>query len=287
MNAEISHASTRQPLVHASRPRISRRLPRSTSRTYPSATRLGRLDSAMDVALTRKTARKRSCDARKQLTLSNGHGHGGFTAPIRSPMTVSATPAVALMRLVSAGTTASTWQVVMGVRESAPPPIWPPARTFPWADSALPATAEAVSSAPAFRSTLPMRPRLLLQCTRPLFTVAVTKAAYLRVTRQKSRKQSRASACIAKATCAPSHQAQLHQRAKVRRTSKFMCLSTGSTQASKATKKPLACPQKATTKKLAPQADPFPPLTPAIISQDRPLQPPRHPDGHRGHRGCR
>ena len=60
---------------------------------------------------------------------------------------------------------------------------WLPVRTFPCAGSALPATAEAVSSAPASRSAVPMRPRLLLECTRPLFTAAVTEAEYLRAAR--------------------------------------------------------------------------------------------------------
>ena len=119
VNAEISRASPRQPVAHASRPRTSPRPPRPTSRTSPRAAWTGALDSAEDGAQTRRTARKRACDARKQHTLSNGHGHGGLTAPINSPMTVSVTPAVAPMRLVSAGTTASTWRAVMGVRESA------------------------------------------------------------------------------------------------------------------------------------------------------------------------
>ena len=177
MNTEISGASARQPVACVSRPHTSPRPSRSTIRTYTRATRVGGLDSDLDGAQTRRTARKRACDARKQHTLSNGHGHGGFTAPIRSPMTISATPAVAPMRLVSAGTTASTWRVALGVREVSSRGRGVPERTLPRAGSAQPATAEAMSSAPASRIALPTCPRLPLQCTRALFTVAVTEAA--------------------------------------------------------------------------------------------------------------
>ena len=73
MNTEISGASARQPVARASRPHTSPRPPRSTIRTYTRATRVGGLDSDLDGAQTRRTARKRACDARKQHTLSNGH----------------------------------------------------------------------------------------------------------------------------------------------------------------------------------------------------------------------
>ena len=194
MNTEISGASARQPLARASRPHTSPLSPRSTSRTYPHAARTGRLDSAMGGALTRRIARKRACDSRKQHTLSNGHAHGGFTAPKRSPITVSVTPAVAPMRLVSAGTTASTWRVVMGVRWVSSCGRWVPECVCSRAGSARTATGEATSSTPCRRISLPMCSRLPLECDEPLFTVAVTEVAYLQATRQKSRKRSRARA---------------------------------------------------------------------------------------------
>ena len=87
MNTEISGASARQPVACVSRPHTSPRPSRSTIRTYTRATRVGGLDSDLDGAQTRRTARKRACDARKQHTLSNGHGHGGFTAPIPHTLT--------------------------------------------------------------------------------------------------------------------------------------------------------------------------------------------------------
>ena len=155
-------ASTRQPVARASRPRTSPRPPRPTSRTYPRAARTGGLDTALDGAQSRRTARNRACDAPQQPLSATGIGSGGFVAPIRSPMTVSVTPAVAPMRLVSAGTTANTCAGRDGCERVSTCGRWLPARTFTWAGSGLPDAAEAMSSAPASRSALPMRPRLLL-----------------------------------------------------------------------------------------------------------------------------
>ena len=71
----------------ALRPRTSPRPPRPTSRTYPRAARIKGLDSTLDGAKTRTTARNRACDAPQQLTSETGIGSGGFVAPIRSHMT--------------------------------------------------------------------------------------------------------------------------------------------------------------------------------------------------------
>ena len=144
----------------------------------PACSMNGGSRCAMDGALTRRTARKRACDTRKQHTLSNRHEHGGLTAPIRSPIPISVTPAVASMRMVSAGTTVSTWRVVMGVRWVSSCGRWIPECECSRAGSARTATGEATSSTPCRRISLPMCSRLPLECEEPLFTVAETEAAY-------------------------------------------------------------------------------------------------------------
>ena len=159
----------------------------------PACSMNGGSRCAMNGALTRRTARKRACDARKQHALSNRHAHGGLTAPIRSPMPVSVTPAVAPMRLVSAGSTAGTWRVAMGVREVSSRGRWVPECACCRAGSARTAAREATNSAPCRRIAWPMCSRLSLECEEPLFTVTVKEAAYLRADRQTSRLSQRSA----------------------------------------------------------------------------------------------
>ena len=127
---------------------------------------------------------------------ATGIGSGGFAAPIRSPRTVSVTPAVALMRFVSASTTASTLQVAMGVKEASSRGRWVPESTCHRAGSARTRAHAATEGAPCRGIASPICSRPSLECEEPIFTVTVNEAAYLRAARQKSRKQSRASARI-------------------------------------------------------------------------------------------
>ena len=140
-----------------------------------------------------------------------------------------------------------------GCEKGQQPGRWLPERTLTRAGSAQPATAEAMSSAPASRIALPTCPRLPLQCTRALFTVAVDEAAYLRATRQTSRKESRARSRIGWATRAPAQQARPRQRARLQRSAECSCSSTGSTHDQKSLEMRLRMPSQANDKQM-----PFP-----------------------------
>ena len=188
-----------QPIARVLRPRSSPRTPQAASRTYPCAARRIHADNTQDDGLTRRRARKRSCRAHKQHSSAAVQQAMAASAPISRtdapPMTVSVSSAAVPMELVAASMSASTLQAAVGdgVTRAAAGGCWRSACHR--AGSARTATGEETSSTPCRRISLPMCSRLPLECEEPLFTVAVTEAAYLRATRQKSRKRSRASAC--------------------------------------------------------------------------------------------